>query len=129
MNASKYLLERCGCPLPLWYLTPNQISDQTAPDFNLLTAARSQDRIDVVIWTSLFGGDVTGLSVAIHYGAAHRVSSQLACSSYGRAVCRSKQSHNSISYYFERVLQHRTQRPVVCLSKILPRLLRPTPLP
>jgi hypothetical protein len=51
-------------------LTLSQISDQTAPDFNLLTAASSQDRIDVVIWSSLFGGDVAGLSIAIHYGVS-----------------------------------------------------------
>jgi hypothetical protein len=70
MNASKYLLEICGCPLPFWYLTPSQISDRTAPDFNLLTAAHSQDRIDVVIWSSLFGGDVAGLSVAVRYRAS-----------------------------------------------------------
>jgi hypothetical protein len=69
MNASKYPLEICGCPLPFWYMTPSQISDQTAPGFNLLTAASSQDRIDIVIWSSLFGGDVAGLSVAIRYGA------------------------------------------------------------
>jgi hypothetical protein len=70
MNASKYLLESCGCPLPFCYSTPSQISDGTAPDFNLLTVARSQERIDAVIWSSLFGGDVAGLSVAIRYGAS-----------------------------------------------------------
>jgi hypothetical protein len=70
MNASKYPLESCRCPLPFWYSTPSQISYWAAPDFNLLTAARSQDRIDVVIWTSLFGGDVVGLSVAIRYRAS-----------------------------------------------------------
>jgi hypothetical protein len=42
--------------------------DETAPAFNLLAAARTQDRIDVIIWSSLFGGDVAGLSVAIRYG-------------------------------------------------------------
>jgi hypothetical protein len=67
MRASKYPLEICGSPLPFWYLTLSQISDQTTPDFNLLTAARSQDRIDVVIWSSLFGGDVARLSVTICY--------------------------------------------------------------
>jgi hypothetical protein len=51
-------------------LTPSQISDRTTPDFNLLTVARSQDRIDVVIWSSLFRGDVAGLSIAILYGAS-----------------------------------------------------------
>jgi hypothetical protein len=70
MNASKYPLERCGCPLPFWYSTLSHISDQTAPYFNLLTTARSQDQIDIVIWSSLFGGDVAGLSVAIHYIAS-----------------------------------------------------------
>jgi hypothetical protein len=39
-----------------------------ASDFNLLTVARSQDRIIVVIRFFLFGGDVAGLSVAICYG-------------------------------------------------------------
>jgi hypothetical protein len=67
MRASKYPLESCGSSLPFWYLTLSQISDQTAPDFNLLTAARSQDRINVVIWSSLFGGNVVGLSVTICY--------------------------------------------------------------
>jgi hypothetical protein len=70
MKASKYPLEIWGCPLSFWYSTLSQISDQTAPDFNLLTAARSQDRIDVVIWSSLFGGDVARLSVAIRYGVS-----------------------------------------------------------
>jgi hypothetical protein len=49
MRASKYPLEICGCPLHLFYLTPRKISDPTALDFNLLTVARSQDRIDVII--------------------------------------------------------------------------------
>jgi hypothetical protein len=70
MQVSKYPLERCGHPLPFWYLTPSQISDRTGPDFNLLAAACSQNRIDVVIWSSLFGGDIDGLSVAILYGAS-----------------------------------------------------------
>jgi hypothetical protein len=70
MNTSKYPLEICGCRLPFWYSTPRKISDQTTPDFNLLTAARSQDQIDVIIWSSLFGGDVAGLSVAIRYRAS-----------------------------------------------------------
>jgi hypothetical protein len=39
---------------------------------NLLTAARSQGRIDVVIIFLLFGGDVVGLSVAIPYGTSKR---------------------------------------------------------
>jgi hypothetical protein len=39
-------------------------------DFNLLTAAHSQGWIDVVIRFFLFGGDVVGLSIAIHYGAS-----------------------------------------------------------
>jgi hypothetical protein len=64
MNASQNPLESGGCPLPFLYSTPSQISNRTAPDFNLLTAARSQDRIDVVIWRSLFGGGVAELSVA-----------------------------------------------------------------
>jgi hypothetical protein len=70
MNANKYPLERCGCLLPFWYSTPSQILDLKVPDFNLLTVACSQDRIDIVIWSSLFGGDVAGLSVAIRYGAS-----------------------------------------------------------
>jgi hypothetical protein len=70
MRASKYLLERCGCPLPFLYLTLSQISDLAAPDFNLMTAACSQYRIDIIIWSSLFGGDVAGLNVAIRYGAS-----------------------------------------------------------
>jgi hypothetical protein len=70
MNASKYPLESCGYPIHFWYATPSQISDWTVLDFNLLAAARSQDRIDIVIWSSLFSGDVAGLSVAICYGAS-----------------------------------------------------------
>jgi hypothetical protein len=69
MRASKDPLERWGCLLPFWYSTPRQISDQTTPDFNLLAAACSQVWIDVVIWSSLFGGDIAGLSVTICYGA------------------------------------------------------------
>jgi hypothetical protein len=42
-------LQISGCPLPFWYSILNQILEGTAPDSNLLTAARSQDRIDVVI--------------------------------------------------------------------------------
>jgi hypothetical protein len=49
MRAGKYPLEICGCPLHLFYLTPRQISDPTALDFNLLTVARTQVRIDVII--------------------------------------------------------------------------------
>jgi hypothetical protein len=48
-------------------LNLSQISEGTTPDLNLLTVARSQGRIDVVIGFSLFGGDVVGLSVVIHY--------------------------------------------------------------
>jgi hypothetical protein len=70
MRASKDPLERWGCLLPFWYLTPRQISDKTVPDFNLLTAARSQVQIDVIIWSSLLEGDVAGLSIAIHYRAS-----------------------------------------------------------
>jgi hypothetical protein len=70
MRASKDLLESWVYLLPFWYSTPRQISDQTAPDFNLLTAACSQVWIDVVIWSSLFGGDIAWLSVAIRYGAS-----------------------------------------------------------
>jgi hypothetical protein len=70
MRSSKYPLEICGCTLPFWYSTLHQISEGTAPDLNLLTAARSQGRIDVVIKFFLFGGDVVGLSVAICYGAS-----------------------------------------------------------
>jgi hypothetical protein len=70
MKTSKYPLESCGCRLPFWYLTLSQISDRTAPDFNLLTVTRSQDRIDIVIWSFLFGGGVAGLSIAIRYGAS-----------------------------------------------------------
>jgi hypothetical protein len=68
MNTSKYPLEICWCPLPFWYSTPSHILDQTTPYFNLLAAARTQGRIDVIIWSSLFGGDVAGLSIAIRYG-------------------------------------------------------------
>jgi hypothetical protein len=70
MRSSKYPLEICGCTLPFWYSTLHQISEGTAPDLNLLTAARSQGRIDVVIKFFLFGGDAVGLSVAICYGAS-----------------------------------------------------------
>jgi hypothetical protein len=35
-------LESCGCPLPFWYSTLYKISEGTAPDLNLLTAACSQ---------------------------------------------------------------------------------------
>jgi hypothetical protein len=70
MRASKDPLESWVCLLPFLYLTPRQISDQTAPDFNLLTPACSQVWIDVVIWSSLFAGDIAGLSVAIRYGAS-----------------------------------------------------------
>jgi hypothetical protein len=70
MRASKYPLESCGCPLPFWYLTLHQISEGTEPDLNLLTAAHSQGRIDVVIRFFLFGGDVVGLSIAIRYGSS-----------------------------------------------------------
>jgi hypothetical protein len=69
MKASKYPLESCGCPLPFWYSTLSQISNRTAPDFNLLIAARSQGRIDVVIRFFLFGGNAARLSVAICYRA------------------------------------------------------------
>jgi hypothetical protein len=69
-RASKDPLESWGCLLPFWYSTPRQISDQTAPDFNLLAAACSQVWIDIVIWSSLFAGDIARLSVAIHYGAS-----------------------------------------------------------
>jgi hypothetical protein len=68
MKASNYLLESCRCPLPFWYSTLSQISDRTALEFNLLTAARSQVRINVVIRFFMFGGNATGLSVAIRYG-------------------------------------------------------------
>jgi hypothetical protein len=68
MRASKYPLESGGCPLPFWYSILYQISEKIASDFNLLTVARSQDRIIVVIRFFLFGGDAAGLSVAICYG-------------------------------------------------------------
>jgi hypothetical protein len=58
MRPSKYLLEICGCSLPFWYLTLSHILEGTAPDLNLLTAARSRDQIDVIIRFFLFGGDV-----------------------------------------------------------------------
>jgi hypothetical protein len=48
----------------------SQVSKGTVPDFNLLTAARSQDQSDVIIGFFLFGGDAIGLSVAIRYGAS-----------------------------------------------------------
>jgi hypothetical protein len=70
MLASKYPLESCGCPLPFWYSTLSQISEGTTPDLNLLTAARSQGRIDVIIGFSLFGGDAVGMGIAIRYGAS-----------------------------------------------------------
>jgi hypothetical protein len=47
--------------------TLSQILEETTPDLNLLIAARSQDRMDVVIRFSQFGGDGFGLSIAIHY--------------------------------------------------------------
>jgi hypothetical protein len=56
MNASKYPLEICGCPLPFLYLTLTQISI-----YWLLLAVKTE-------LTTLF--DVAGLSVAIHYGAS-----------------------------------------------------------
>jgi hypothetical protein len=70
MRESKYLLESSESPLPFWYATLSQISDRTAPNFNFLTPARSQGRIDVVIGFSQFGGYVVGLSVTTHYGAS-----------------------------------------------------------
>jgi hypothetical protein len=39
-------------------LTPGQILDGTTSDLNFLTAARSQERIDVVIRLFLSGRDV-----------------------------------------------------------------------
>jgi hypothetical protein len=54
MRASKYPLERRGCPLPFWYSTLSQILEGTAPDLSLLTAAHSQVRIDVVIGFFMF---------------------------------------------------------------------------
>jgi hypothetical protein len=74
MWASKYPLERWGSPLPFLYSTLSQISDRTAPDFNYLTAAGSQEWIDVVIRFFLFRGDVVLLSIATHYGACKRYS-------------------------------------------------------
>jgi hypothetical protein len=53
------------------YSTLSHISVGTTPYFNLLTVARSQCRIDVVIRFFLFEGDVR-MSVAIHYGASKR---------------------------------------------------------
>jgi hypothetical protein len=50
--------------------TLHQISEGAAPDLNLLTADRSQGRIDVVIRFFLFRGDVVGLSRVIHYGTS-----------------------------------------------------------
>jgi hypothetical protein len=70
MKASKYPFKIWWSPLPFWYSTLGQSSDITAPDFNLLTAARSQDRIDVIIGLFQFGGDVIGLSVVTCYGAS-----------------------------------------------------------
>jgi hypothetical protein len=71
MKASKYPLESCGCHLPFWYSTLSYISDWTTPDFNLLTAARSQDRSDIVIgFFFLLAGDADGLSIAICDGAS-----------------------------------------------------------
>jgi hypothetical protein len=70
MKASKYLLERCGCSIPFWYLTLSMISEGTTPYLNLLTATCSQGRIGIVIRFFLFGGDVVRLSIAICYGAS-----------------------------------------------------------
>jgi hypothetical protein len=67
MRASKYPLESWWCSLPFWYSTLSRISDRTAPEFNLLTAAHIQDRISVVIRFFMFGGNAVGLSIAIHY--------------------------------------------------------------
>jgi hypothetical protein len=69
MNASKYPLEGCRCPLPFSYLTLSQILDQTVLDWDSLTATCSQGWIDVII-SSLFGGDAARLSVAISYGVS-----------------------------------------------------------
>jgi hypothetical protein len=49
MRASKYPLERWRSPIPDWYSTPSQISDETISDLN---------------------GAVVGLSIAIFYGAS-----------------------------------------------------------
>jgi hypothetical protein len=49
MRASKYLVESWECPLPFWYVTLSHILEGTAPDLNLLTAGRSQDRIGIII--------------------------------------------------------------------------------
>jgi hypothetical protein len=70
MRSSKYLLERRGCLLAFWYSTLSQISEETASDLNLPTAARSQVRIDVIIGFFMFGGNAAGLSVAIRSGAS-----------------------------------------------------------
>jgi hypothetical protein len=51
-------------------LTLSHILEGTTSDFNLLTVARSQSRMDVVIIFFLFGDDVVGLSVATRYGAS-----------------------------------------------------------
>jgi hypothetical protein len=51
-------------------LTLSQILDRTTPYWDFLTAARSQDRIDIFIGFFLFGSDVVGLSVATCYGAS-----------------------------------------------------------
>jgi hypothetical protein len=49
MRASKYPLESWVSPLPFWHSTPSQILDGTTADLNFLSAARSQDRANVVI--------------------------------------------------------------------------------
>jgi hypothetical protein len=72
MRTGKYPLEILGCPLPFWYSTLRLISEGTVPDLNLLTAARSQGRIDVVIRFFLLGADAVALSIAIRYGASKR---------------------------------------------------------
>jgi hypothetical protein len=86
MKASKYPFEICGCPLHFWYSTPSKSSDRTTSDFNLLTAARSQDRIDVVIRFSLFGGDAIGLSIAIYYRASKSYVPTLNLATYHRIL-------------------------------------------
>jgi hypothetical protein len=85
MKTSKYPLESCGCRLPFWYFTLNQISDRAASDFNLLTSVRSpHNRRRYQIF--LFGGDAAGLSVAIHYGASKSSSPTHILATYHRVL-------------------------------------------
>jgi hypothetical protein len=57
----------CRTPRRPLRQTLSQILDQTMPDFNFLTAARSQDQIDVITKFSMFGGDAVGFSVVTRH--------------------------------------------------------------